>query len=335
LYAAQTVPEFVRSMMDAVDAQFNLLASGCEEVGVGASTYVVHGLRCAVPPPMDYAAYIHDNPLVTQPNEKTSVAVHHMQGRCSMAAWRRTDHFNGIARPMGFNDLIAIVTQASPTMVAISLYRDTGFTATECALFGLLQPHLRAAWKRVRGDDHSPTYAGPLRITLTPGLHPLHLSAPVRLALMSYFPSWPGGNILPTEVRQWADYSLAELKRQLPDRPLRALTAESARGRLLVRYFPEPAGGLIHLFMVETPAAPNFFRLQATGLTARECEVLHWVAQGKRDAEIAVLIGCASKTVSKHLERILAKTGTETRGGATTVAKEWLRPTGLGRSKKR
>jgi DNA-binding CsgD family transcriptional regulator len=81
-----------------------------------------------------------------------------------------------------------------------------------------------------------------------------------------------------------------------------------------------------------TPAgeksAADFFRLQAFGLTPRECEVAFWVAQGNRDAEIARRLDCAVRTVSKHVENLLAKTGAETRAGATYTAQEWLRRPG-------
>lgn len=71
-------------------------------------------------------------------------------------------------------------------------------------------------------------------------------------------------------------------------------------------------------------AAADFHRLRHRGLTSRECEVVFWIAQGKRDAEIATILGCAPKTVSKHAERVLAKFAAETRLGAAHAAQEWL-----------
>jgi len=68
----------------------------------------------------------------------------------------------------------------------------------------------------------------------------------------------------------------------------------------------------------------RFACLRCRGLTARECEVVGWIAQGKRDAEIAEILGCAAKTVSKHVERILAKLGAETRLAAVRTASEML-----------
>ena len=52
-------------------------------------------------------------------------------------------------------------------------------------------------------------------------------------------------------------------------------------------------------------------------LTPREQEVFYWMGQGKRNREIAQILGCAPRTVEKHVERILQKTQAETRTAAT------------------
>ena len=53
-----------------------------------------------------------------------------------------------------------------------------------------------------------------------------------------------------------------------------------------------------------------------TRLTAREREVLRWLAAAKTDREIAALLGCSHRTVHKHLQRIYVKLGVETRTAA-------------------
>lgn len=55
-------------------------------------------------------------------------------------------------------------------------------------------------------------------------------------------------------------------------------------------------------------------------LTPREREVLGWVGAGKTDRDVACLIGCSHRTVQKHLERIYAKLGVETRTAAVMRA---------------
>ena len=51
-------------------------------------------------------------------------------------------------------------------------------------------------------------------------------------------------------------------------------------------------------------------------LTAREHEVLSWVARGKTNAEIAQVLWLTPNTVRKHLENVYAKLGVGTRTAA-------------------
>lgn len=51
-------------------------------------------------------------------------------------------------------------------------------------------------------------------------------------------------------------------------------------------------------------------------VTARETEVLSWVARGKTDGEIADLLRISRRTVQKHLQNAFQKLGVETRTAA-------------------
>jgi DNA-binding CsgD family transcriptional regulator len=51
-------------------------------------------------------------------------------------------------------------------------------------------------------------------------------------------------------------------------------------------------------------------------LTAREREVLEWVAAGKTNRDIASILGASPRTIEKHLERIYEKLGVENRTAA-------------------
>jgi DNA-binding CsgD family transcriptional regulator len=51
-------------------------------------------------------------------------------------------------------------------------------------------------------------------------------------------------------------------------------------------------------------------------LTPREREVHRWVAAGKTDRDIAVILECSHRTIQKHLQRIYDKLGVETRTAA-------------------
>ncbi len=55
-------------------------------------------------------------------------------------------------------------------------------------------------------------------------------------------------------------------------------------------------------------------------LTTREAEVLYWVVKGKINRDIGDILGSSPMTVKKHLERVFAKLGVETRTAAAAMA---------------
>jgi DNA-binding CsgD family transcriptional regulator len=54
-------------------------------------------------------------------------------------------------------------------------------------------------------------------------------------------------------------------------------------------------------------------------LTAREREVLQWIAQGKRNREIGAIMNISPRTIQKHVQSILVKLCVETRGAAAAT----------------
>lgn len=74
--------------------------------------------------------------------------------------------------------------------------------------------------------------------------------------------------------------------------------------------------------------SPDFERpdllQKAYGLTAREAEVLLWVAQGKSNADVAAILDMSEKTAKQHLSTCFQKMGVESRNAATVMALEVL-----------
>ncbi len=60
--------------------------------------------------------------------------------------------------------------------------------------------------------------------------------------------------------------------------------------------------------------------LGSLGLTARETEVLTWIAQDKTNYEIGVILSACTGTICKHVERILRKPYVENRTAAAVMA---------------
>ena len=61
-------------------------------------------------------------------------------------------------------------------------------------------------------------------------------------------------------------------------------------------------------------------QLISLGLTHREAEVLTWIAKGKGDYEIGVILGAKRRTIEKHVEHILSKLDVENRTSAAVLA---------------
>lgn len=55
-------------------------------------------------------------------------------------------------------------------------------------------------------------------------------------------------------------------------------------------------------------------------LTEREAEVLYWIAFGKTNREIAMILDVSPRTVNKHLETVFPKLGVENRTAAAAIA---------------
>jgi DNA-binding NarL/FixJ family response regulator len=72
------------------------------------------------------------------------------------------------------------------------------------------------------------------------------------------------------------------------------------------------------------PDFSSFQPLLKLGVTPRVAEVLLWVAQGKTNSDIALILGISESTVKKHLLEIFEKLGVETRSAATLRALEAL-----------
>lgn len=72
------------------------------------------------------------------------------------------------------------------------------------------------------------------------------------------------------------------------------------------------------------PAQRGLVDFARSSLTPRECEVMHWINEGKRDREIATILGLSPRTVEKHVSHILEKLKVETRTAAVNQCRHSL-----------
>ena len=90
---------------------------------------------------------------------------------------------------------------------------------------------------------------------------------------------------------------------------------------------------LIHMADISAPSAEDdASRATAVlqprfGLTTRESQMLYWLARGKSNREIGVILGISDRTVEKHLQHVFEKMDVGSRHAAMVQAIEALRPT--------
>jgi len=174
------------------------------------------------------------------------------------------------------------------------------FTERDRALLNQLLPHLEHLWQAARTrrllraslaelDDIDEHYARGVVVRGT--ADDIEFASPPAVRLLrEFFPPTTGGR-LPRELVDWLDAGSANsLTRRRGDR---LLTVAQVSDTLVLEEQKEDAK-----------------------LTARESDILFWVARGKTNAEIAQLLWLAPSTVRKHLENVYAKLGVSTRTAA-------------------
>lgn len=127
----------------------------------------------------------------------------------------------------------------------------------------------------------------------------------------------------PQAVVDWLRRHLKEAEAQIePPR----LSAEQGARRLTFRLHQQTGDEdwLIVMREVSDTAVVESMSV-AFKLTAREAEVLYWVVKGKINRDIGDILGASPATVKKHLERVFAKLGVETRTAAAAMAMNRIR----------
>ena len=139
--------------------------------------------------------------------------------------------------------------------------------------------------------------------------------------LLDYFPPAPQAvPVLPDPVRRWARTRIEAGANGdgVAGPPL----VISRHGRRLLIHFLGEVNRREFLLLLEEQSEEEPAQSLKTSynLTARESEVLLWVAKGKTNRDIGEILRLSPRTVNKHLEHIYVKLGVETRTAAAALA---------------
>jgi len=122
---------------------------------------------------------------------------------------------------------------------------------------------------------------------------------------------------LPEYVKRW----LSEQFLAKSPSPTQLVLKDTEEHQLLISYIGQSGPDEYLLRVIENDFTNIQNRLSNVfGLTAREAEVLTWIANGKANRDIGVILDLSPRTINKHLERIHRKLGVENRTAAAAMA---------------
>ena len=246
--------------------------------------------------------------------------------------WKRTDLWNNFFRLEGLNYQLAYLTLNEGPQLGLALNRTKrDFSEEERRIFDLLMPHFVRKFRTSRLFSHlsDAAEAGGQACLVVDSTGRILFEAGKAVDLLAEYFGHNGS--LPTQIRDWLKRCASGLKDSnglastLQDFSIRRGTK-----KLIIRSLSPVESPEQRLFLSEFDEELDPWPLLSFGLTKREAEVLLWISQGKRNSEIAEILGAGSRTIGKHLERIFVKLGVETRTAAANMALEVLRPSSLG-----
>jgi DNA-binding CsgD family transcriptional regulator len=270
-----------------------------------------------------FRTYFHEHPF----------AQHRLGGRngratkvsdfLTMRQFRRLGIYNEGFKQFGMDsEMVVWLAGPSPLDINFALHRTrSDFSERDRLLLDLLRPHLIQSYRNAEavsilkrsGDAKDSSLVLLERPDIVRRSDP-----PARRLLEVYFGRAADGG-LPESLRRWVRNHdrLMSATDQVP--PAREpLVVERFGTRLVVRLLSGPNQHL--LLLKEERQHPNFDIFRSLGLTPRQADILGWVAKGKTNGEIAIILGISARTVAKHLEMTYPKLGVENRTAAAARA---------------
>jgi DNA-binding CsgD family transcriptional regulator len=246
---------------------------------------------------------MHEHPICRQWRHDGAFSALRLSDVVPQREFRRSRFYAEFWRPWGVEYELKVRLPSPPWHgKTFAFHRKAGrdFTMRDLLVLERLTPHLSRLWhaartRRLLGsafaalDSASETDQRGV-VLLAGGDEFEFASAPARRLLAAFFTP-PGGGRLPPELVRWLNEGAIE--------PLRR-----RRGDMFVTVRRSGDTLVLREQRVEVE------------LTARESEVMGWVAQGKTNTQIAELLWLAPSTVRKHLENVYAKLGVSTRTAA-------------------
>jgi len=253
--------------------------------------------------------------------------------------YRRYFENDGFTRQFGVKYQMGLFFAAGPSVVTAILLARSGrdFAERERTILNRLYPHLVQSFRNTASLNRlSRDVDGLIGMLEGPTSSVIVLSGDGQvkrwteqgknwIAQYCRTPFPAQANRLPDCFADWYRQQLTLVAQEtLSPSPRDPLLVDKNGRQLTVQLIPDHFRDEHLLLLNEKRGDAAWNALGDYGLTPRESEVLAWVAKGKTNAEVGVILQMSDRTVQKHLEHIYQKLGVETRTTATLRALQML-----------
>lgn len=334
--AADDVATFARTGVELLPAlvasEFTTL-SICDLSGGRRSVISTPGCRLSAEDRAAFDRHFHAHPLVRFHAYEGGRVTRRISDSVPFARFRQSALYDEYYRRVGLDHAVALPVYVDRhRLVSFVLNRTRrDFSGRDVAVLDLARAGLAALYRRAATLERLNTTVGGLReLIASTGASVMRLDAERRIAEVSpgaiallvrygVTDARPGAR-LAGALAAWIAAHDARHARGAPGGPDLSLARGDDR---LILHACAAAGGALHLVLEERLGTASAVERAPLPLSAREREVLRWVAAGKTDRDIAAILAISPRTVHKHLQRIYDKLGVETRTAAAMRALAW------------
>lgn len=270
-----------------------------------------------------FEEHMHEHPLIAFSLDKRKRAVVKISDFMSMTRFRELGIYREFFRRVGTDhQMVCVIGSEDPPLIGIAVNRSGyDFNESERNLLAFALPHLRQAYDNATAFSRT-SQSLPLTqreepaieglVVLDRGWRTKLISRRDSLLLGKYFGQRPTTGGIPDRLIEWIRAQSRVVSMFSVPMPLVLRRGDE---QLTLRLFPDQDRFLL-LFHESTVLRPGPSPMSPEGLTLREREILSWVARGKSNSSIAVILSIKVRTVEKHLEHVYEKLGVENRTAA-------------------
>jgi DNA-binding CsgD family transcriptional regulator len=279
----------------------------------------------------------HENPAISYHMTYPEGPALMIEDLLPMSHWKRTAVYNEFYSRLEMRERLSLSLSLSrPDITGIVAHRKRApFTERHRSILNFLRFHVSEACNTVKGCPALalPAVLRALESLVGGSIVALDGSGKVQFCsdlaqryFESYFPNErPLSGGLPASVRGWIFREIAHFESDefgiCPPQPLLIRRGERTLHIRVARI--KEGVGFVLLLRAEDPAF-ELAKIRILGLGTRPTEVLYWLAKGKTNKEIGMILSMATETVKAHLKDIYSRLAVENRATAAVMISELL-----------